>query len=67
MDKDLLLKLLRYAAILGNVVYILWVTYNGINEGFSGSPVQIVSYIGLVALLILNIVLLTMYKRFSGK
>ena len=63
MNKDLIIRLFRYVAVLGNVLYILWVTYNGINEGFRGSPVQVVSYIGLVTLLMLNIVLLALYKR----
>ena len=63
MNKDLVVRLLRYAAILGNGLYILWITYNGISEGFQGSPVQVVSYIGLVVLLILNIVLLARYRK----
>ena len=58
MTTKLLLKLLRIAAILGNVLFILWITYNGIDEGFRGTPVQVASYIALVALLLLNIVLL---------
>jgi hypothetical protein len=51
-------KLLRYAAILGNILFILWITFNGIDEGFRGTIYQKLSYIGLVSLLILNIGLL---------
>ena len=29
-----LYKLFNYLAIAGNVLFILWVTYNGIDEGF---------------------------------
>jgi DMSO/TMAO reductase YedYZ heme-binding membrane subunit len=57
------MKYLIYLAIAGNILYILWVTYNGIDEGFSGSPVQMISYIGLMALLILNITLLAKRNR----
>jgi hypothetical protein len=48
----------KYLAIAGNVLFILWVTYNGIDEGFSGTRVQIASYIGLMLLLALNTVLI---------
>ena len=58
MSKTAIYNLLRYAAILGNGVYFLWILYNGINEGFSASSVQVVSYIGMLFLLILNILLL---------
>ena len=27
----------KYLAIAGNVLFILWVTYNGIDEGFQGT------------------------------
>jgi hypothetical protein len=58
MDKNLLFNLFRAAAIFGNVLFILWLTYNGIDEGFRATPYQIVSYISLFLLLSLNIVLL---------
>jgi hypothetical protein len=54
MDMKYLFKL----AIIGNIAYILWITYNGIDDGFSGSAVQIVSYCGIILLLILNSILL---------
>ena len=50
--------LLKYAAIAGNVLFVLWLTYNGIDEGFKGTLYQIMSYIGLTLLLALNTVLL---------
>ncbi len=49
---------LRYAAIAGDVVFILWVLRNGLEQGFRGTPVEIASSIGLVVLLILNAALL---------
>jgi len=50
--------LLKYLAIAGNILIILWVTYNGIDEGFQGTLVQKASYLCLVLLLILNTVLI---------
>ncbi len=58
VDKKYFYKLLRYAAIVGNSMYILWILRNGINEGFRGTLVQVVSDIGLVFLLLLNLLLL---------
>jgi hypothetical protein len=57
MKNPIINKLFRYAVISGNAVYILWITYNGIDEGFSGTMVQKVSYVGLLILLVLNIIL----------
>jgi hypothetical protein len=53
----------KYLAIFGNILFILWILYNGINEGFKGvTPVQFASYIGLTTLLVLNIFLLSRKK-----
>ena len=52
---------LRYIAIAGNIILVLWILRNGINEGFRGTPVEIVSYIGLMLLLVLNSILI--YRR----
>ncbi len=48
----------KYLAIAGNILFILWVTYNRIDEGFSGTLVQKTSYVGLMLLLVLNTVLI---------
>lgn len=53
---------LRYAAIFGNILFIVWITYNGIDEGFGGTLYQKLSYISLVVLLVLNIGLLVRKK-----
>lgn len=50
--------LFKYVAIAGNVLFILWVTYNGIDEGFRGTIVQVMSFVGLMLLLALNTVLI---------
>ena len=54
---------LHYLAIAGNALFILWITYNGIDEGFSGTLPEKVSYVSLILLLILNIVLLARSAR----
>jgi hypothetical protein len=53
-----LYNLFKYVAVAGNVLFILWVTYNGIDEGFSRTLVEKVSYAGLMLLLVLNTVLI---------
>lgn len=54
MQNKNLTFLMRFAAISGNILFILWVTYNGINEGFRGTLPEKVSYVGLMSLLALN-------------
>ena len=53
-----LYTLFKYLAIAGNVLFILWVAYNGIDEGFSGTLVEKALYVGLIVLLVLNTVLI---------
>jgi hypothetical protein len=57
------MKYLKYVAIIGNVIYVLWILYNAIDEGFSASLVQAASGLGLVALLALNVILLMRTTR----
>jgi len=49
---------LRYAAIAGDVVFMLWILRNGLEEGFRGTPVELASFAGLTVLLALNAALL---------
>jgi hypothetical protein len=51
-------NILRFVAISGNVLFLLWIVYNGINEGFKGTRVEVLSYIALMVLLLLNTILL---------
>ncbi len=53
-----LLSLLKYCALAGNALFILWMLYNGIDEGFRATPYQLASYVGLTLLLLLNSVLM---------
>lgn len=61
--KSEILKFFRGAAIFGNLVFILWIFYNGINEGFAGTIYEIISYIGLMGLLLLNTVLIYSFSE----
>jgi hypothetical protein len=49
-----LISLLRYGAITGNILFILWITYNGIEAGFRGSVYEKISFIALTLLLVTN-------------
>ena len=58
MQNRQLIQLLKYVVITGNIIFILWLLYNGISEGFKGTLVQIFSYAGLIGLLTVNSILL---------
>jgi hypothetical protein len=49
---------IRYLVISGNIVFFLWILYNGYSEGFRGKPVEVVSGIGLLILLCFKAILL---------
>ena len=51
-------RILKYCAVAGNVLFILWMLYNGMDEGFRATAYQLASYLGLTLLLLLNSVLL---------
>ena len=54
---------LRWTAIATSALFICWIGYNGVDSGFQGTPYEVASYLGLVALLALNIVLLARRDR----
>ncbi len=58
MNDTSLVKPLKYLALLGNILFVLWMLFNGIDEGFRATPMQLASYIGLTFLLALNSILL---------
>jgi hypothetical protein len=66
MKKNAIYNLFKYAAVAGNVLFVLWMLSNGIDEGFKGTIYQILSYIGLTLLLTLNTVLLLQKDKTSG-
>jgi len=54
MRNKQLLFFVRYAAVIGNILFLLWITYNGIEEGFRGTIYQKLSFAGLSVLLLVN-------------
>ena len=58
MEMDKLKTLLRYAALAGNILFVLWIAFNAMDEGFKGTLIQKLSGLGLICLLILNCILL---------
>ncbi len=61
--KSSLTKLLSIAAITGNILFILWVTVNGLKEHFRGTLYEKLSYIGLMGLLIVNTFLIFHFRK----
>jgi hypothetical protein len=62
MNKTRFIKLFSILVIIMNAIYILWLLYNGMNEGFKNIlSVQGIATLGMVVLLLLNIFLLV-YK-----
>jgi hypothetical protein len=51
-------ELLSFAAIAGNILFVLWILYNGMDEKFQGTTIEKVSSSTLVVLLAVNALLL---------
>ena len=66
-DKSPFMALLSLAAIAGNILFVLWITYNGINEGFQGTRIEKLSYLALTGLLTVNAFLLIRQHRLHDK
>ena len=62
-DKSPLTALLSLAAIAGNILFTLWILFNGINEGFQGTAVEKISNVTLMGLLMVNAFLLIRNRR----
>lgn len=54
MNNTKLLSLFTYTAVTGNIVFILWIMFNAMDEGFKGTLPEKASMIGLIGLLALN-------------
>jgi hypothetical protein len=59
MESRKIPNLLRYVAIAGNMLFVLWILYNGMSEGFRGTRIEVISYVGLVVLLLLNVLVIS--------
>jgi hypothetical protein len=58
MCKTQLRLWLKYAVVTGNILFIIWVTHNAMEAHFAGTIYEILSYIVLTVLLLLNSFLL---------
>jgi hypothetical protein len=58
MKDEKFMMSVRYAALAGNIFFILWVTANAAKNGFNGTIYEKLSYVLLMILLVTNIVLL---------
>ena len=47
-------KILTPFAVAGNLMFVLWMFYNGMDEGWKATPMQLISYLGLTGLLAVN-------------
>ncbi len=56
-ETSLIIDLLTWAALTGNILFMLWITYNGIHEHFRGTVYEKLSYTGLMGLLAINTIL----------
>jgi hypothetical protein len=57
-ETSFIIELLTWAALAGNILFMLWILYNGIHEHFRGTLNEKLSYIGLVGLLAINTILI---------
>lgn len=62
-EKSPFIELLSFAAIGGNILFVIWILYNGINESFKGTTIEKISYITLMGLLAVNAFLLIRKTR----
>jgi hypothetical protein len=64
-SKKRLINGLRWMAVSANLLFALWILYNGINEGFEGTLPEKASYISLIGLLCFNAYLLLTQKKYK--
>ena len=57
-ETSIIIELLTWTALAGNILFMLWISYNGISEHFRGTVYQKLSYIGLMGLLAMNSILI---------
>jgi hypothetical protein len=49
-----IITLLRYAAVGGNILFVFWMLFNAMDDGFNGTLVEKASCATLIGLLALN-------------
>ena len=63
MNKNNIMEIIKYLAVTGNILFILWILYNGINEGFQANLIEKISYFSLIGLLCVNSFLILKYIK----
>jgi hypothetical protein len=66
MEEKPFITLLKYAAIGGNILFVFWIFFNAMDEGFRGTLPEKLSGIGLIGLLILNCTLLLLKSNLKS-
>ncbi len=66
MKNEQIKTYLRYAAVAGNILLVLWVLFNAIDSGFRGTLPEKFSALFLVALLAINSILILSPKEISN-
>ena len=62
-EKSILMEMLSLLAIAGNMLFLFWILYNGINENFQATTIEKMSYVTLMGLLTVNAFLLFRNRR----
>ena len=62
-QRHLFTDLFSWLVIAANVLFVLWILYNGISEGFRGTRVEQFSYLALMGLLAANAILLIRKRK----
>jgi len=66
-EKSPFTEILSILAIAGNILFVLWILYNGINEYFQGTTIEKISYVTLMGLLAVNAFLLILNRGQQNK
>jgi len=61
-EKTTLAEPLFWITLAGNIIFALWITLNGIKEGFQGTMPE-KAYVGLIGLLTINSILLIQKRK----
>jgi hypothetical protein len=57
------ISLINWLAIVGNMLFVFWILYNGITESFQGNTIETISYLTLMGLLTTNAILLLLGRK----
>ena len=61
--KSPFITFLIFITIAGNILFMLWITYNGMKEHFRGTVYEKISYVVLMGLLLVNTYLVIRHRK----